>query len=154
MEEFRIAHQRMFGGKENNGTLLGKIRARAAALEEESEQPGQQQQLSPKLEASKAQSCIPEPPPPMREAPMQMTKVVSSGTNRSHTKEHYHHQQHPPPPPTASRMREKAVLPQHREIYESTGNLSATATDRTTMANLANAANRITIKVLSPKIGS
>lgn len=151
MEEFRIAHQRMFGGKENNGTLLGKIRARAAALEEEAEQP-QQQQLSPKLEASKAMSCIPEPPP-MREAPMQMTKVVSSGTNRSHTKEHYHH--HPPAPPaTASRMREKAVLPQHKEIYESTSNLNATAIDRTTMSNLANAANRITIKVLSPKIGS
>ena len=114
----------IFGGKENNGTLLAKIRARAAALDK-----------SPEREALPKPPPPPEPPiikPELASAPpVGLNKVV--GTNNARIQGGKE---------SATQLTRSAAGLSKKDNAESSSN----------NINTTNAANRITIKVLSPKI--
>ena len=115
----------MFGGKENNGTLLSKIRNKSNNSNVESTESDSNAAQHETVTSSKDINY--------HSPPTQITKITQAGNHRaSITKEN--------------------VLPASR----TSGNKSKDSelTSNNTNGNTANVANRITIKVLSPKIGT
>ena len=157
MEEFRIAHQRMFGGKENNGgggvgALLSRLRSNKSNITTA-------EQKAPTAEVESSQS-VPETTTSPKESP------PSSSPNKTSIPV----QSLPHPPTQKTKVVSSAGTAKTNRVKDQTG-MVATASRRpvpqksteksTELAmtsngtiNTAHAANRITIKVLSPKLGS
>lgn len=119
MEEFRIAHQRMFGGKENNGTLLGKIRQQKTSSNDSS---------TPNDNSTTNSTATSVDPPKNKET---MTRVVQSSSGKNTSK------------------LPVSVLPSTRSAKQSNNRNEGEPSSGSNSAN-----NRITIKVLSPKLGT
>ena len=159
MEEFRIAHQRMFGGKENNGTLLGKIRQNKAAAAASSEESSAE---SSDFAVSSADP--PKHPQQLKETNM-MTRLVQSSskvqgsskvTAGSVTKESSSSLS----VSTSSTVITPSARPSvaqgrhHGNGRENSGEQQSFSGGSSANSSSAVAHNRITIKVLSPKIGT
>ena len=181
MEEFRIAHQRMFGGKENDGDggdeenddgeqgaaiFPSKIKA---AHQKRSLQSQKSPETSVELSTTASQkgSCMksfqrPEPPPPPPTLPFGSAKT-KAGTQISvsparigTTKAKEIAAPLPlPPPPVAvlpvGRLSQALPRPEQKSTTTSSNSQSSSSP---TIINDAGSSNRITIKVLSPKIGT
>jgi len=130
MEEFRIAHQRMFGGKENNGTMLGKIKSlkQSTVAKEEGDEK--------EKESNEAVGSKPKDVQTVPNGTTVLTKVITSSQTQQLTKTQA------PMPPSSKLPKESPRVPARAtKVQEST-------------ISTASATNRITIKVLSPKIAS
>lgn len=138
MEEFRIAHQRMFGGKENNGTLLGKIRQQRVSSANSTEPSTPNEVSSPNHDSTNSTDLGSSAK--QKEA---MTRLVQSNNKST-----------PKLPAVLPSARSSAPSKQPQSFHSNNNREAEQSLHSNSSSANTPSHNRITIKVLSPKLGT